>query len=34
MTNYHVINDNFIKENKSITVFLNDDSEYKNIEII
>ena len=33
MTNYHVIDDNFIKENKNITVSLNDDTEYKNIGI-
>ena len=33
MTNYHVIDDNFIKENKNITVTLNDDKEYKNNEI-
>ena len=33
MTNYHVIDDNFIEENKNITVTLNDEKEYKNIEI-
>ena len=33
MTNYHVIDDKFIKENKNITVSLNDDTEYKNIGI-
>jgi len=35
MTNYHIIDNNFIKENKNITVTLNEDKdiEYKNIEI-
>ena len=33
ITNYHIIDDNFIKENKNITVTLNDDSEDKNIII-
>ena len=33
ITNYHVIDDNFIKENKNLAVTLNDDIEYKNIEI-
>ena len=34
MTNYHIIDNNFIKENKNLAVILNDDIEYKNIEII
>ena len=34
MTNYHIIDNNFIKENKNITVTLNDDIEYKKIGII
>ena len=33
MTNYHIIDNNFIKENKNLAVTLNDDIEYKNIEI-
>ena len=33
MTNYHVIDDNFINENKNITVTLNDDIDNKNIVI-
>ena len=33
MTNYHVIDNNFIKNNKNMTVTLNDEKEYKNIEI-
>ena len=32
MTNYHVIDNNFIKENKNITVTLNDDIEYKKLK--
>ena len=33
ITNNHVIDNNFIKENKNLTITLNDDIEYKNIEI-
>ena len=33
MTNYHVIDDKYIKENKKITITINDDKECKIIEL-
>ena len=33
ITNYHVIDDEYIKENETIEISLNDDKEYKTIEL-
>ena len=33
MTNYHVINDEYIKENEKIEITINDDRENKTIEL-
>ena len=33
MTNYHVLNEKYFKENKEVNILLNDDNEIKKIDL-